>query len=98
MLASIGSGFRDRSHYCGDARVYFAFEMVLPGSMNPKWRFQPATPQLPFKRPQTPSDRDHKALNRDTLAGLGKIRGTCLGVPIWTFRCNSVLGLILFLG
>ena len=29
------------------------------------------TPQLPFKRPQIPSNRDHKALNRGTLGGAG---------------------------
>ena len=28
-------------------------------------------PQLPFKRPQIPSNRDHKALNRAALGGLG---------------------------
>ena len=28
-------------------------------------------PQLPFKTPQIPSNRDHKALNRGTLGGLG---------------------------
>ena len=31
----------------------------------------PSTPQLPFKTPQIPSNRDHKALNRRTLGGLG---------------------------
>ena len=33
-----------------------------------------STPQLPFKRPQIqiPSNRDHKALNGATLAGLGR--------------------------
>ena len=30
-----------------------------------------STPQLPFKRPQIPSNRYHKALNRGTLGGLG---------------------------
>ena len=30
-----------------------------------------STPQLPFKIPQIPSNRDHKALNRWTLGGLG---------------------------
>ena len=30
-----------------------------------------STPQLPFKRPHTPTKRDHKALNRGTLGGLG---------------------------
>ena len=33
-----------------------------------------STPQLPFEEPQIPSNRDHKALNRGTLGGLG--RGT----------------------
>ena len=28
-------------------------------------------PQLPLKEPQIPSNRDHKALNRGTLGGLG---------------------------
>ena len=31
-----------------------------------------STPQLPFKTPQIPSNRDHKALDRGTLGGLGK--------------------------
>ena len=30
-----------------------------------------STPQLPVKEPQIPSNRDHKALNRATLGGLG---------------------------
>ena len=30
-----------------------------------------STPQLPFKRPQIPSNRDHMALNGGTLGGLG---------------------------
>ena len=30
-----------------------------------------STPQLSFKRPHIPSNRDHKALNRGTLGGLG---------------------------
>ena len=30
-----------------------------------------STPQLPFKIPQIPSNRDYKALNRGTLGGLG---------------------------
>ena len=33
-----------------------------------------STPQLPFKRPQIPSNRDHKALNRGTLGGAGTTR------------------------
>ena len=31
----------------------------------------PATPQLPFKMPHIPTSRDHKALNRGPLGGLG---------------------------
>ena len=31
----------------------------------------PAPPQLPFKRPQIPANRDHKALSRGTSGGLG---------------------------
>ena len=31
----------------------------------------PSTPQQPSKTPQIPSNRDHKALNRGTLGGLG---------------------------
>ena len=34
--------------------------------------FLTSTPQLPFKRPHIPTNRDHKALNRGTLGGLGK--------------------------
>ena len=30
-----------------------------------------STPQLPFKTPQIPSNRDYKAPNRGTLGGLG---------------------------
>ena len=30
-----------------------------------------STPQLPFKIPQIPSNRDHKALNSGTLGGVG---------------------------
>ena len=53
-----------------------------------------STPQLPFKTPQIPSNRDHKALKRGTLGGLGKGRGTVydgihgpfFGVP-WRSRC-----------
>ena len=33
--------------------------------------YLPAPPQLPFKTPQIPSNRDHKALNRVTFGGLG---------------------------
>ena len=32
-----------------------------------------STPQLPFKRLQIPSNRDHEALNGGTLGGLGKV-------------------------
>ena len=33
-----------------------------------------STPQLPFKEPQIPFNREHKALNRATLGGLGSCR------------------------
>ena len=40
---------------------------------NRHWQNQTtSTPQLPFKTPQIPSNRSHKALNRDTLGGLGR--------------------------
>ena len=35
-----------------------------------------STPQLPLKTPQTPSNSDHKALNRGTLGGLGNSVGS----------------------
>ena len=40
-----------------------------------------STPQLPFREPQIPSNRDHKALNRGTLLGLGGSLAlpTCMG-------------------
>ena len=42
-----------------------------------------STPQLPFKRPQIPSNRDHKALNRGTLGGVGIPRiGVLLGPEV----------------
>ena len=43
----------------------------------PLWNYAPktilytSTPQLPFKTPQIPSNRGHKAINRGTLGGLG---------------------------
>ena len=33
-------------------------------------RIQARTPELPFKRRQIPSNRDHKALDRGTLGGV----------------------------
>ena len=36
-----------------------------------------STPQLPFKIPHMPSNRDYKALNRATLGGLGTYIHTC---------------------
>ena len=45
----------------------------------PKGSKHSSAPQLPFKRPQTTSNRDHKALNRGTLGGLGS-RGIFLGL------------------
>ena len=38
-----------------------------------------STPQLPFKEPQIPSNRDHKALNRGTLQEAYKQDLSCLG-------------------
>ena len=43
----------------------------------------PAPPQQPFKTPQIPSTRDHKALNRGTFGGLGMSRYTAM-VPLQT--------------
>ena len=43
-----------------------------------------STPQLPFKTPQIPSNRDHKALNRGTLGGLGNL------ISSWPVRCNQL--------
>ena len=34
-----------------------------------EWSGTTSTPQVPFKTPQIPSNRDHKALNRGTLGG-----------------------------
>ena len=45
----------------------------------------PAPPQLSFKRPQIPSNRDHMALNRATLGGLGPDPAICR--PRW-HRCG----------
>ena len=36
------------------------------------FRVTTSTPQLPLKEPQIPSNRDHNALNRGTLGGLGR--------------------------
>ena len=46
-----------------------------------------STPQLPFKRPQIPSNRDHKALNRGTLGGLGM----CMYIYIYIYTCKHIL-------
>ena len=40
-----------------------------------------STPQLPFKTPQIPSSRDHKALDRGTLRGLGLSLSFSLPLP-----------------
>ena len=44
--------------------------------ITPKSKSTTSTPQLPFKRPQISSNRDHKALNRGTL----EIAGSAFGV------------------
>ena len=41
-----------------------------------------STPQLPFKIPHIPTDRDHRALNRGTLWDLGTHRLSMLGIVI----------------
>ena len=48
-------------------------------------------PQLPFKKPQIESNRDHKALNRGTLGGLGMEAGLGLLVQVG-FRPVRVYG------
>ena len=50
-----------------EASDIWEFEKSRAADMDPK----SSTPQLPFKTPQIPSNRDHKALNRGTLGGLG---------------------------
>ena len=40
-------------------------------------------PPLPLKIPQIPSSRDHEALNRGTLGGLG------MGYGMWPQFCGS---------
>ena len=45
-----------------------------------------STPQLPFQTPQMPSNRDHKALNRGTLGGLGKYVHTHILRCGWSFK------------
>ena len=54
--------------------VAYSFRLLgIPGTSAQDWvtLWYASTPQLPFKRPQIPSYRDHKALNRATLGGLG---------------------------
>ena len=61
-----------------------------PKLQNRRLGIRDRTPQLPFKTPQIPSNRDQKALNRATLGGVGGVR-TFLSShsPIW-----AQLGLI----
>ena len=42
-------------------------DVVAPARSSRSW----STPPLPFKSPQIPSHRDHKALNMETLGGAG---------------------------
>ena len=50
-------------------RLHFSWATFADGWA--KELSKPAPPQLLFKRPQIPSNRDHQALNRGTLGGLG---------------------------
>ena len=52
-----------RSHIQGNSELYLWFWAT----------FLTSTPQLPFKRPQISSNGDHKALNRGTSGGVGKL-------------------------
>ena len=51
------------------------------------WNEKRITPQLPFKRLQIPPNKDHKALDRGTLGGLG--------IYIQRLKFNPFLGSIL---
>ena len=44
---------------------------LLPARGSKEWCLFSSTPQLPFKTPQIPFNRDHKALNSGTLGGVG---------------------------
>ena len=47
----------------------------FPGAQQPsikEYQMIYRHPQLPFKEPQIPSNRDHKSLNKGTLGGLGR--------------------------
>ena len=61
-----------------------------PNIPNKEYKQYTSTPQLPFKIPHIPTSRDHKALNRATLGGLGRVHcffshfggpGSSLGAP-----------------
>ena len=52
-------------------------------------------PQLSFKEPQIPSNREHKALNRGTLGGQGK-RETFNSIP-GAFRTDKPVPVILLM-
>ena len=49
-------------------------------------------PHIPLKRPQVPSNRDHKALNRGTLRGLGSCTDNPLSPKPWALRCAKKQG------
>ena len=72
-----------------------------------------STPQQPFKRLHIPTNRDHKALNRGTLEGLGMTaspgriqkggptsgQGYSYGLDYtYTPRCTSIKGLMISIG
>ena len=46
-----------------------------------------STPQVPLKKPQIPSNRDHKTLNKGTLKGAGACFGFGLGLRIARQGC-----------
>ena len=52
----------------------FSFSIFVDGMVK---MTATSTPQLPFKRPQLLSNRDHKALNRATLGGPGRDGSDC---------------------
>ena len=55
--------------------------------------YTPSTPQLPFTRPQMPSNGDHKALNRATLGGAGPYF-RCWALRVVRAPSRSKLGMI----
>ena len=46
--------------------------MITPPNLPEDLWSRSSTPQLPFKEPQMPSHRDHKALNKGTFGGVAE--------------------------